>query len=825
MSHNRLGVVLRRSNLRYAVLTILLVAVLLGCAFAEDSVAVPRLVKISGTISGSPSGTVGVIFALYKDQSGGAPLWQEVQSVTVDSGGHYTLLLGASTPAGIPVDLFSTGEARWLAVQPEGQPEQPRVLLLSVPYAFKASDSETLGGLPASAFLRAAATAAPTTYIGTAAVNSAAKAVAASITVSSPAIGYLPYFYDASGDLKNSKLFETSNGNVGVATTTPATTLDVGGAATVRGTLNLPPTSAATHAAGVNSPLLEVGASSYSSTKSAAVTNSYGWQASALGNNSTAPYATLNLMYIAGTAAPKWTGFSVDSTGQVIFGAGQTFPYTVNKVIAGTGLTGGGSASATSGSLTLNLDTTKVPLLATANTFTGNQTFTGHASVSGTLTAANAVLGTANITGGLSTSDIIATGEVAAQNTLRVQPSLQATSTSTNGSYSFLEASASAYNSSTRTAVQQNFYWGAFPDNNNTANPSAELDLMFGTGNGSFSGTGLAINSKGILSFASGQTFPIPSSGPGSGTITAVVPGTALTGGGNSGEVTLGVDSTQVPLLAASNNFTGLQTIAGSAYSGGALAVSNNGYGTAVNIYSDTQSNVSQNQIANYDAALWADSGSMNGMIGSSDEYNGGSFFNNSAGYATVLAKNFNSGGSTGLAAGVGAKGFGTVIRAEGQGGVCGINSTGDVSCTGELKALATTQGGSHQVETYAVQSAESWLEDFGSGKLDNGKAIIQLDPTFADAANTGVEYHVFLTPKGDAQSLYVTNETASGFEVRESAQGAHSIAFDYRIVAKRKGHETERLTDVTDRFATEKMAADNRPLPRLGKRPGRSRR
>jgi hypothetical protein len=42
--------------------------------------------------------------------------------------------------------LFATGESRWLGVQVQvpGEIEQPRVLLVSVPYALKAADAETL---------------------------------------------------------------------------------------------------------------------------------------------------------------------------------------------------------------------------------------------------------------------------------------------------------------------------------------------------------------------------------------------------------------------------------------------------------------------------------------------------------------------------------------------------------------------------------------------------------------------------------------------------------------------------------------------------------
>jgi len=50
----------------------------------------------------------------------------------------------------------------------------------------------------------------------------------------------------------------------------------------------------------------------------------------------------------------------------------------ITGVTAGTDLTGGG----TSGNVTLNLDTTKVPRLAAANSFTGNQTVKGNVSAS-----------------------------------------------------------------------------------------------------------------------------------------------------------------------------------------------------------------------------------------------------------------------------------------------------------------------------------------------------------------------------------------------------------------------------------------------------------
>ena len=79
-------------------------------------------------------------------------MWQEIQTVQLASGGSYSVLLGAASETGLPIEIFSSSEARWLGVRPDGQAEQPRILLLSVAYALKAADTDMLGGKPASAF-------------------------------------------------------------------------------------------------------------------------------------------------------------------------------------------------------------------------------------------------------------------------------------------------------------------------------------------------------------------------------------------------------------------------------------------------------------------------------------------------------------------------------------------------------------------------------------------------------------------------------------------------------------------------------------------------
>jgi hypothetical protein len=133
--------------------------------------------------------------------------------------------------------------------------------------------------------------------------------------------------------------------------------------------------------------------------------------------------------------------------------------------------------------------------------------------------------------------------------------------------------------------------------------------------------------------------------------------------------------------------------------------------------------------------------------------------------------------------------------------GTCGIGGNGDLSCTGQVKSLVSTGGGARKVETYAPQSAENWMEDYGTGRMEQGVAVVRIDPAFAETASETPDYHVFITPNADAEALYVINKTPTSFEVRESKGGTSSLTFDYKIVARRRGYEAQRLVDVTERF------------------------
>jgi len=196
---------------------------------------VPRVIQFSGVLRdsiGQPlTGVQGVSFALYRDQEGGSPLWIETQNVAADEYGRFAVLLGAATADGVPIEMFSSGESRWLGVtaqassEPGGSAEQPRVLLVSVPYALKAADSETLGGLPASAFLLASnivtervkdSGGLESLGLTTAAVNDGP--ITAAVTAGTA--GRIGKFLNGT-DLGDSILFEDSD-KIGLGTTSPS---------------------------------------------------------------------------------------------------------------------------------------------------------------------------------------------------------------------------------------------------------------------------------------------------------------------------------------------------------------------------------------------------------------------------------------------------------------------------------------------------------------------------------------------------------------------------------------------------------------------------
>ena len=548
--------------------------------------SIPHLMKFSGNVkdeAGHPrNGIVGITFALYKDQEGGSPLWLETQNVKADSKGNYTVLLGSTSIEGLPTDIFTSNEARWLGVHVEGQEELPRTLLVSAPYALKAGDAETLGGKPLSAFqLVPVESSTDSVQKPVPLAEQANEIICASGTACKAA--FVPLFSSNGGSAKVSDSIITQSG----------TTVNVGGE-------------------------------------------------------------------VVGQ-----TGFFRSGNGGTIFQATQT-----NN---GAGIALAGVAEGTTGIGVEGSGVTGVSGFGLSNG-------TGVAGQGGT-----GVFGFSSPTTGFARATVGVLNTTAA-------------------------GSAAVYGIAQNTGGQ-----------------------TFGVQGYNFSNTDFSSGVSGVADGDQNKTF-------------------GVTG------------------ISLSPNGTGLWGL------GQGQSVTGGGVGCCVvGVWGDTSSNAP----------------GAAGLVGTADGGQALFLANNSTTALTANINNFeNSQHNV------------PIVSFNGAFGFCNTNSDGSLFCTGSKSAVVPVDNSRRQVALYAVESPQNWFEDFGSGRLEGGVGRIGLEPTFAQTVNTGSDYHVFLTPEGECRGLYVSNKSTSGFEVHELGGGQSNVAFDYRIVALRRGYETVRLEDETEMVA-----------------------
>jgi len=122
----------------------------------------------------------------------------------------------------------------------------------------------------------------------------------------------------------------------------------------------------------------------------------------------------------------------------------------------------------------------------------------------------------------------------------------------------------------------------------------------------------------------------------------------------------------------------------------------------------------------------------------------------------------------------------------------------------GNFKVWSGTKNAVVETENYgmrlmhAMESTEVWFEDFGSGQLENGVTTIHLDPIFLETVTIDEDHtmKVFVSLTADCNGVYVLKGLHS-FQVIELNGGMSNAAFDYKIIAKRKGYEDERSSEV----------------------------
>jgi hypothetical protein len=885
---------------------------LLACAWSRpvfaqsaDAVAVPEsaaaapesVVRWSSSLPESAGKTVELKFDLYQNPAGGVSLWSETQTVKVAADGKYTVLLGVTTPEGLPATLFAAGEARWVEAKLAGgnsgdnsavseNGKTPRSLLAAVPYAFKSVDAASLGGRAASDYVTREELQA------TNSTNSSFTPMLSALT-GTGTTNYIPVWTGAATE-GNSTIYQSGT-NVGINTTTPQTSFDVNGTFTARSDMRLNNEQVATSSAPRSSPLGEFVSSSYSSTLAAAVPQSFAWQAVGESNNTATPTGILELLSGSGSTylSPTATGLSISATGGVTFAKGQGFlSFPLNAATASTSYNSPSTqwesnaySSSTSKSVPQNFTlravasgndtaspTGNLELFTGSGTGASNPTFTGLsiaptgmisfasgqtfplAGLETNLNGVYAQLATDNTftaplqnlfmtqlaAYGATGADYAALYGFGSSGTVGTYGDSDTyygvwgrTNTPAIGSAGVMGDSATSFsdlygNLGNKAANEVAGVWGDTTGNpNSTGGGSSGFYWaagVLGTANGNNAGAFFNNSTNGFYTVwaeALGSSGALGGSAIGGDGVTGESSsGTGVYGSTSSGDGVAGSSSSGVGVYGSSGTGYGAE---GYSYDSDGVFGESVGGGTAgtglTGVSGLTPTPAPGNAgvfgyayatsgmyayVTAFDivGGVWGDTADVNdgtgtttvGLVATADDNEAALLANDSEGQETLEVANLSSGGT----------GLFKVFKASTPDGSCGIGGGGTLTCTGQVKTLATTGGGTRTVETYSTQSAENWMEDYGTGVMERGVAVVKIDPAFADTVSATEEYHIFLTPNGDSKGLYVINKTAASFEVRESGGGVSSLKFDYKIVAKRRGYEGQRLVDVTDRFNAE---------------------
>jgi len=516
---------------------------------------------------------------------------------------------------------------------------------------------------------------------------------------------------------------------------------------------------------------------------------------------------TLNLSLLTSCSANQTLEWSGSAWACSSAGAG-----TVTGITAGTGISVTGSAP----SPTVGINTSVVPQLGAANTFTGNQTVNGNLSATGVVSGGSYQIG----------SNPFAFGSVANGNAFLGFAGNSSTNASWDTAIGF-EALGANTTGSNNTASGGGALYSNTMGNYNTASGYNALYAgttgSYNTANGFSAGGIPPDNTKvtgGQNTFLGAQTVPSTGSLNNATAIGAnaeVGESNALVLGSINGvnnataSVNVGIGTT-TPAYSLDVNGTGRFTTSsttGFAIDGTVTSSSPSHvfgvYGNASNSdlgvgvfgqQGSGESSTGQSLAHTNSAGVWGDGGTTNtgesGIIGTTDDGTAAVFMNNTSNYAatTVYIQSQNTAPFPFIA------GYGSTMATLST--WCDIDSSGNINCTGAKHAVVPVDGGTRMVALSAIESPKNWFEDFGSAQLVNGSAVVALDPTFIQTVDSEQDYKVFPVPNGDCKGLYVTNKTATSFEVRELGGGTSSVSFDYRITALRKNYENVRFEDHT---------------------------
>lgn len=142
---------------------------------------------------------------------------------------------------------------------------------------------------------------------------------------------------------------------------------------------------------------------------------------------------------------------------------------------------------------------------------------------------------------------------------------------------------------------------------------------------------------------------------------------------------------------------------------------------------------------------------------------------------------------------------------------------------TGTNSTIIKTPEGESVIMS-SPESPDIMFQDFGSGNLINGEAIIIFDEIFSHNIHVDEKFplRVFIQLEGDCNGVYIANKTQNGFTVKELMDGKSNISFSWFVSAFRadeydeNGNLTSKNFDVRYQKAPEVLPSKSAINPTI---------
>jgi len=142
-----------KSNKKVRIMGLGILVLVISLMLPVAAAAVPEVINYQGYLTdaeGNPlNGSVAMTFRIYNAPTGGTQLWSENHTAMTVTEGVFNVVLGSL----VPITVALLDGDRYLGMTVGTDPEMsPRLRMTSSPFANKAADADTLGGLPPSEF-------------------------------------------------------------------------------------------------------------------------------------------------------------------------------------------------------------------------------------------------------------------------------------------------------------------------------------------------------------------------------------------------------------------------------------------------------------------------------------------------------------------------------------------------------------------------------------------------------------------------------------------------------------------------------------------------